>query len=531
VRLTFEDYALDAERRELTRGSEPIPIGPQVFDLLVYLLQNRTRVVSRDDLLKAVWRGRIVSESTLTSHINAVRKAIGDSGEQQRLIRTVARKGFRFVGQVREAPTPSEDPQTGRAPDYAEKWARPTPALALPSKPSIAVLPFQNLSGDPNQEYFADGIVEDITTGLARFRDLFVIARNSSFQYRGKPVDVRQVGRELGIRYLLEGSVRRCEDRVRISAQLIDAESGGHLWAEKYDHDCRDLFGLQDQVTESVVGAIQPEILRGESRRAARKNPTNLDAFDCCLRGIWHCHRRTAEDNQLAERWLRRSIELDGTLARSHVWLARLLFARCWHGTSRNINRDLQESYSATERALGLDDRDPECYYNLSILALMGHRHQQALSAAQRAIDLNPNFAFGFFALGETRIFMGEFAEALGPMAHCLRLSPGDPFAPIIISLVALAHYHLGNYDEAIRCSEQALRTARTYFVLRTTVATLGQLGRRGEVRSHLDEMGRIKPAEMERHWEITCPYADSVHEAKFAEGLLKAGYEMSSWR
>jgi adenylate cyclase len=522
VRLVFEDYALDSDRRELTRGAEPVSIGPQVFDLLAYLLQNRARVVSKDDLLRAVWRGRIVSESTLTSYINAVRKAVGDSGEQQRLIRTVARKGFRFVGQVTSIEAP---PSSGVLNDAAERGAQPMPALVPPDKPSIAVLPFQNMSGDPNQEYFADGVVEDITTGLSKFRDLFVIARNSSFQYKGKAaVDVRQVGRELGVRYVLEGSVRRYEDRVRIAVQLIDAESGGHVWAEKYDDYRSDLFGLQDQVTESVVGAIQPEILVGEARRAARKNPTNLDAFDCCMRGIWHAHHRTAEDNQLAERWLRRSIELDGALARPHAWLARLLFARCWHGGSSDIDRDLKESHIAAERALALDDRDSECYYDLSILALMDHRHQQALWAAERSIDLNANFASGFFALGETRIFMGNFIEALPPIAHCLRLSPNDPFAPVIVTLAALAHYHLENYDEAIRCSEQALRRARTYFVLRIAAATLGQLGKAKEAGSLVTEMERIKPANIERHWEITCPYADPGHEAKFIEGLRKAG-------
>src|SRR5690606_3469875 len=221
VPLVFGDCLLDADRRELRRGSDAAPVGPQVFDLLLYLVETRARVVTKDDLLEAVWRGRIVSESTITSHINAARTAIGDDGQAQRLIRTVPRKGFRFVGEVTDA-------------EPAHRDADETPsarAHALPDKPSIAVLPFVNLSGDPEQDYFADGVVEDVTTALSHIRWLFVIARNSSFTYKGRAVDVTQVGRELGVRYVLEGSVRKAANRVRITGQLVDAATGGHLWA------------------------------------------------------------------------------------------------------------------------------------------------------------------------------------------------------------------------------------------------------------------------------------------------------------
>ena len=266
MQFLFEDYVLDLDRRELTRGSKAIAIGPQVFDLLVYLVQNREHVVSKDNLLDAVWGGRIVSESTLTSHINAVRKAIGDNGEEQRLVRTIARKGFRFVGEVREADasdginSPKAEPAT---PDETA-----APARTLPDKPSIAVLAFQNLSGDPEQEYFADGVVEDIITALSRIRWLFVIARNSSFTYKGRAVDVKQISRELGVRYVLEGSVRKAANRVRITGQLIDAAAGTHLWAERFEGSLDDIFELQDQVATSVVGAIAPQLERAEIERA-----------------------------------------------------------------------------------------------------------------------------------------------------------------------------------------------------------------------------------------------------------------------
>ncbi len=279
VQFLFGDCVLDAERRELTRASQVIAIGPQVFDLLLYLIQNRARVVSKDDVLDSVWSGRTVSESTLTSHINAVRKAVGDSGEQQRLIRTVARKGFRFVGEVRETQSPD-------GPHLPETGAARSEPPALPDKPSIAALAFQNMSGDPEQEYFADGVVEDIITALSRIRWLFVIARNSSFTYKGRAVDVKQIGRELGVRYVLEGSVRKSANRVRITGQLIDATTGAHLWAERFEGTLDDIFELQDQVAASVVGAIAPQMELAEIERAKRKPTENLNAYDYYLRGM-----------------------------------------------------------------------------------------------------------------------------------------------------------------------------------------------------------------------------------------------------
>ena len=258
-----------------------------------------------------------------------------------------------------------------------------------------------------------------------------------------------------------------------------------------------------------------------------RKSPANLDAVDCCIRGIWFFHQPFNEDKRQAEHWLRRSIELDRELARSHVWLARLLFARCWHGSSSDIDRDLSESQCLAERALVLDDHDPECYYNLSVLALMRHRHELALRTAQRAIDLNENFAHGHFALGETLIFIGDFAEGLKAIARCLRLSPNDSLAPIFLSLVALGNYHLGNYDEAVWCSSEALRRGRGYIALRTLAATLGQLGQSEEAGAIVSEMDAVKPRDVKSHWYLTCPYAHPSDEAKFVEGLRKAGCEI----
>jgi len=265
LRYRFGDFALDTDRRELRRGPDLVAMAPQVFDLLEYLIKNRNRVVSRDDLIAAIWDGRIVSETALSTRINAARCAIGDTGEDQRFIRTLPRKGIRFVGDVREAHEPESVIAAGTAAE------RPSPKLSLPDKPSIAVLPFTNMSGDVEQEYFADGMVEEIITALSRFSGLFVIARNSSFTYKGRAADVKQVGRELGVRYVLEGSVRKSANRVRISGQLIDASTGGHIWADRLDCALEDIFDLQDQVTATVVAAISPKMEQAEIQRAKRK--------------------------------------------------------------------------------------------------------------------------------------------------------------------------------------------------------------------------------------------------------------------
>src|SRR5215467_5128407 len=286
----FEDYRLDTDRRELYRATSPISVEPKVFDLLVYVIRNRERVVSKEDLIAAIWNGRIISESALTTCINAARNAIGDSGEAQRLIKTLPRKGIRFIGIVRE-----EAKSAAVTPPVATPKPSHT-SLALPDKPSIAVLPFQNMSGDAAQEYFADGIVEDIITALSRFRNLFVIARNSSFTYKGRATDVKQVGRELGVRYVLGGSVRRAGDHLRIAGQLVDASTGANLWADRFDGVLAEVFELQDQVAASVVGAIIPRVEEAEIERARSKPTDNLDAYDHYLRGLAVLNRITTRE-------------------------------------------------------------------------------------------------------------------------------------------------------------------------------------------------------------------------------------------
>ncbi len=325
----FEDFALDGDRRELHRGSELLSVEPQVFDLLQYLIRNRGRVVSKDDLVSAVWQGRIVSDATLSSRINSARSALHDNGEKQRLIRTILRRGIRFVGDVREE----------NGVDAAVVMEQPRSGLELPDRPSIAVLPFVNMSGDPEQDYFADGMVEDIITGLSRIKWLFVIARNSSFTYKGRAVDVKQVGRDLGVRYVLEGSVRKVANRVRITGQLIDVEYGRHLWAERYDRDLTDVFSLQDEITISVVAAIEPNLRRAEIERVKRKRPDNLDAYDLLLRALPGVYTCMPEGATKGLPLLEQALALEPTYALAHgfaAWAHQVIYC-----ARRDASREL----------------------------------------------------------------------------------------------------------------------------------------------------------------------------------------------
>src|SRR6202171_6212589 len=420
----FEEYAFDTDRRELHRGADVVPVAPQGFDLLDYLIRNRERVVSKDDLINAIWNGRIVSDAALTTRLNAARSAIGDSGEEQRLIKTLPRKGFRFVGPVREA-------QGGTGPAVADNTVEPEkPTLTLPDKPSIAVLPFTNLSSDPEQEYFADGMVEDIITALSRFKALFVIARNSSFVYKGRAVDVKQIGRELGVRYVLEGGVRKAANRVRITGQLVDAVTGAHLWAERFDGGLGDIFDLQDQVTESVVGAIAPAVEKAEIERAKRKPTESLDAYALYLRGLAKLYQfGNRQANEETLRLFNRAIELDPDFASAYALAALCYVWAKINGWFSNTANHIAEVTRLAHRAVELGKHDAIALAPSGwALAFVVHDLEAGAALSDRALALNSNLAEAWFWGGWVKIWLGEPEAAIERFARALRLSPLGPF-------------------------------------------------------------------------------------------------------
>jgi TolB-like protein/tetratricopeptide (TPR) repeat protein len=520
LRYLFEEYAFDTDRRELYRGADVVTIAPQVFDLLDYLIRNRERVVSKDDLINAIWNGRIVSDGALTTRLNVARSAIGDSGEEQRLIKTLPRKGFRFVGQVREA----QGPAAAAVADHPVE--PPKPALRLPDKPSIAVLPFTNLGSDPEQEYFADGVVEDITMALSRFHWLFVIARNSSFTYKGRAVDVKQVGRELGVRYVLEGSVRKAGNRMRIAGQLIDAETGAHLWADRFEGALEDMFDLQDHVTSSVVGAIAPKLQREEIKRARRKPTENLDAYDYYLRGLAKAGWWTKDANREALQLFCKAIEVDPGLACAYgmaAWCYVLRKARGW------MTDHVQESAEATRLArkavyMGGDDPVALCM-GAYALAFVAHEFDDAAAFMDRGLAVNPNFAQGWRFSAWLMVWRGQPDLALEHVAHAMRLSPLDRSMYAMHGAMAYAHFLASRYDMASSFAEKSMRENPNFLLaIRISAASNALAGRLERAREGIARALECNPDLRISNLRDLAPFRRAEDLAMFAEGLRKAG-------
>jgi TolB-like protein len=518
----FGDYVLDPDRRELSRGSGPVALGPQVFDLLVYLVANREQVVSKDRLLDAVWGGRIVSESTLASHINAVRKAIGDSGGEQRLIRTVARKGFRFIGDVREAPAPNS-PTASKAEPFQQVTAKP---LALPGRPSIAVLAFVNLSGDPLQDYFADGVVEDIIAALSRNRWLFVIARNSSFTYKDRVVEVKQVGRELGVRYVLEGSVRKAANRMRITGQLIDATTGVHIWADRFEGTLEDIFDLQDRMTESIVGAIAPQLERAEIERAAHKPTESLDAYDYYLRGMASFHRATREAIDEALPCFRESIERDPEFAAAYGMAAWCIVWRKLNGWVNDRARETEEGARLARRAVELGKNDAVALTRGGhALGHFGGELNGCIALVDKALMLNPNLAAAWFLGAFQRIARGEPDVAIERFQHAMRLSPLDPEMVRMQAGMALAHLLAGRFDLASSWAEKAFRELPSFAMVSGILAASHALAGRTEVAALAIQLLRqLDPALRISNLRDWVPFGRPQDLELFGDGLRKAG-------
>ena len=515
----FGEFVLDTDRRELRKAAGLISVEPQVFDLLTYLIRNRDRVVSKDDILAAVWDGRLVSESALTTRINAARNAIGDSGEAQRLIKTLQRKGMRFVGVVQEEQEPAAAPPPSRS-----KKHRP---LVLPDRPSIAVLPFDNMSGDPEQEYFADGIVEEIITALSRMRLLFVIARNSSFAYKGRAVDVKQIGRELGVRYVLEGSVRKAANRVRITGQLVEASTGVHLWADRFEGKLEDLFDLQDQVTSSVVGAIAPRLGQAEIDRAKRKPTESLDAYDYFLRGMANVHRWNREASDEALQNFRRAIERDPEFASAYGMAARCYSQRKACGWMTDPSQETAEAERLAWLAVefGKDDAIALCTAGIVIAYVVGNL-DDGNALIDQALALNPNLAWAWVFGSWAKIWLGEPDAATERAARAMRLSPNDPEVLFFMqTATAYSHFLVGRYAEALAWAQTAMRQRPNFVISICAAAASGALaGRLSEAQEAMARLRQLKPALCIGDLKELSPFRRPDDSARWAEGLRKAG-------
>jgi len=512
----FEDYGLDTDRRELYRAMSVISLEPKVFDLLVHVIRNREHVVSKDDLIATIWNGRIVSESALTTCINAARTAIGDSGEAQRLIKTLPRKGIRFVGIVRE--------EEGKPAAVAPTVTIPEPlhpSSALPDKPSIAVLPFVNMSGDPEQEYFSDGITEDIISDLSKVSMLHVLSRNTTFTFKGKAVEIGQIAQRLKVGYVIEGSVRKAGGRVRITAQLIDAGKDSHIWGERYDRELSEIFALQDEISQAIVAALKVRLLPEERKAIENRSTDEPKAYQLYLMGRHYYLRCGARDLEIAIRFGQRALEIDPNYGRA--WA---LIAGCQHFLHRR-GRSEDGGLAAAEKALSLDPTLAEAH------AIKGRQlaqigcYDEALAAHEESLRLEPDSFDVQFSFGLTCMKFGRHEAAIEHLERAARLHEDDSWALV---LATTSYKALGRHDECKSAARRALERIEREIALRLDNAhvlvcgcnALAYLGEKERAMEWASRALIIEPDDAMDSFNLACAFAE-MDEPDQALDLLES--------
>ncbi|WP_245425696.1 winged helix-turn-helix domain-containing protein [Mesorhizobium sp. WSM3862] len=495
-RFAFGPYVLDSAAGTLLRNDVPVAAGYRGLKLLAALVERPGEILAKAELMDAAWPGTAVEEGNLTVQIAQLRKLLGPAADGGEWIATVPRVGYRFTGVIEQ---------------LGETKRKPLP---LPGKPSIAVLPFVNFGNDPEQESFADGLTEDLITDLSRNAGLFVIARNSVFVYKGKPMDVRAIAEDLGVRYLLEGSARRAAGRVRINAQLVDAVSGEHLWAERFDRSLEDIFAVQDEVTARIV-----EALLGRLRtQPPRNRPKNLEAYDLCVRA-----RKLIDDSPQTAReahlMLTRAVSLDPEYAEAYRWLAMNHWMGWVHwGEPVDPNRSI--ALELARKAVTIDPNDAGCRWVLANLLAYEHRFGEADAEFAKAFELDPNEADAWATLSDIEVLAGRIEEGLEHIRKAFRLNPFPP-SWYYLTLGA-AQYAARDYEAAI----ETLRRDETYRTSsrRFLAASLAQLGRFEEARAEVEMFLIANPHFTTSHWVWTEPFRDDAMLEHFVDGFRKAG-------
>jgi TolB-like protein len=481
-RLAFGPFVLNPEAGTLLRKGVPVPIPYRASLLLTAFLNRPGEVLTKSDLIDAAWQGAAVEEGNLAVQIAALRKLLGQPPEGGEWITTVPRVGYRFaMRRDSDSEKLSHD-----APDEREE-------AALARRPSIAVMPFANVGGEKEQEYFADGITEDIITALGRFRWFFVISRNSSFVYKDKSLDPKQIARELGVQYLLEGSVRKSGQAVRISARLVEATTGAQIWAERYDLAVTEVFAIQDEIAERVIGEIEPELLKTESNLAAARHTGNMTAWDLVRRGTWCFHQVTRPTHFQARELFREACRLDPQLPEAHIWRARVSNGLISYGWSDDPSADLQEALQAALRAIYLDEKNPYAHYALAMASIFSSA-EQAILPAEKVVELSPGFALGHFAVGMARLSSGRASDAIGPFQRGLKLSPHDPQNLAWFNLLATAQLIAGDTEGALLTTTRAQAVRPDWPpTLETMACCYAASAKWEDARRCVREMARLK--------------------------------------
>jgi adenylate cyclase len=503
----FDEFEIDTQNYQLRRNGAVVEVEPKVFDLLSYLVANRHKLVSRDELFENIWSGQVVSDTSLSNQIKAARKAVGDSGQTQSRIKTVHGRGYQFITPTVELVSQGGDPEI---PGVA--------VLDLPEKPSIAVLPFTNMSGDPEQDYFSDGITEDIITELSRFGSIFVVARNSSFTFRGSAVDTREVSRSLGVRFVLEGSVRVAGDRVRITGQLIDAITGDHVWADRYDRDLADVFAVQDDISRSIVSTIAGRIEDFDLDRIKTKPTANLSAYENLLRGQRLMHNYTEAEYVEARQFFERAIFLDPNFARAHAWLTYVeLHLWIWSLTPDRLDLAVRLG----ESALALDDHESKSHLALGVARLFRAEHDKAEYHLGRAAKLNPNDDLIMIENGRYQMYTNEPLEGADTIRQAMRR---NPYHPNWYWNVLARCYHTAKYFEEAVSALERIRTPQ--FWNRAYLAVCySEIGRTDKAAVHLKAALALKPDFTISEFATACPYRDEQVLNEFIAGFHRAGF------
>jgi TolB-like protein len=519
MKYAFADYVLDPASREVRFRGAPVPCEPQVFDLVLHLLTHRERVVSVDEMVEAVWAGRIVSESTIRNRVNAARRLLGDDGERQAIIRTLPRRGLRFVAEVVEEGD-GADPD-GPAP-MAGAGAHPSSAR----RPVVAILPFVDLSSEMSRPHLADALTEDIITLLARHRSLAVVARNSSFGFKGAPGDMREAGRALGADYVVEGSARLAEGRLRVTVHLIRTATGQLIWGDLFDRPEERLFELQDEIASVIVASLEPLIGRVERARARRKTPANLHAWDLFHIGTGHMYRATRQDNLEAQRLLRLSIEDDGAPPQAYAHLAYAILLSMLYFEADPDGERLAEAHHLARWAVERDADDAMNRFVFGRVLLARQDYAASLGELEEAVSLNPALAIGHCGLGDALSYSGRYAEAFPCFQKAVDLSPHDPQRWAFLAYRALAHVLAGEYEDAALWASRATRIPNChYWPYVHRVAARGHLGRDHELEEAVLALNDKRPGLSCRLVRQRLFYIRDIGQLeRYTAGLEKAG-------
>lgn len=486
MRYHFDDFVLDTDCFELSRAGKVLRSEPQVIALLALLVEHHERMVSKEEINQHIWNGRFVGESALSSRIKSLRQLLGDSGKTQRYVRTVHKKGFRFVA-------PVHLPKMVSAGEVAFKSSS-AGALIPADKPRVVVLPFSNLT-DTAQEYLSDGITSDIISHLSRHRWLQVTARNSSFGYKGKQIDVRQLGKELDVDYVVEGSVQRAGHRVRVVANLSRTADATQIWSDRFDGTMDDIFVLQDEITEKIAARVEPEIGLAERNRIAHSRPANMQAWDCYHLGIYHFFKFTAEDNLQAQHYLKQSQLLDENFGEAHAWWAYALILGMVYWDTSPTQALLDEALTACERAVQLDYQNASFHALKARVLLARCEYDKALAENEIAISFNQTFAAAHCGLGDSLAYEGRYDEALQSFERSIALSPNDPQLWAFYTYGALALIFKQDFEAALRWCDKALTIPNCqYWTTAHRVVALANLQRLDEAKAEAQKLLHINP-------------------------------------